>query len=356
MDPSAPPDPSGDLADRAADRSAPSAPPLARADFDRFDESGVPLEPPRRSFPAWPAAVVAVVGFGCLLVGIGLSGAVAAGQAPESAAGVARWLTIGGLGLTVIGLVGAAVRSLLVRRRLPLDRYRGPSVILLFLLVLVLGNIMSLPFAEQIAGALLGGDALTAEVAIVVIVITPLAILVITALFVLLPRALAGMRLLDGTKTLRNFLRGLALGLPMWLAAAVVSAIVAVIYQAVTGNQVSEEQAVVGLIGALPLPLALVAAGVLAPMAEELFFRGVVFNAWERERGLRWAVIGSALLFAAVHLFDGAFLVFFPILVIGLVLAIAYRRTRSLPLTFGMHAAFNTISLVLAFFLPGLAQ
>ena len=41
---------------------------------------------------------------------------------------------------------------------------------------------------------------------------------------------------------------------------------------------------------------------------------------------------------------------------VGLTLALVYRRARSLPMVFGMHAAFNAISLLLAFFLPQFAQ
>lgn len=329
-----------------------------RSDFSRFDETGFPRDPGSRrgAFPAWPAVLVAIVGFLCLLFGIGLTGSAGIGGIPESAAQTGQTLTLVGLGLLLLGLAAAAVRSLSVRRHLPEDRYRGPAILLLFALVLVLGNALSLPFASQLAGALLGGEALPAGVAILVLVITPVAFLIVTGLFVVLPRALVGLRLTDGPDTLLNFLKGLGYGIPMWLAAAVVSAIVALIYQAVTGEPAVEEQAVVNLIGALPLPLALLAAAILAPLAEELFFRGVAFNAWERERGPRWAVFGSALLFAAVHLLDGAFLVFFPILVVGLVLASAYQRTRSLPTVFGMHAAFNAISLLLAFFLPSLPQ
>jgi membrane protease YdiL (CAAX protease family) len=341
------------------DRQAPLPEPADRApSAPETRPAPHPAEPVEEgtAFPAWPAAAVAILGALVLFAGIGMSGGAAMGQLPESAVETGQVLTIAGFGLLLLGLVAAAVRSLAARRRLPEHRYRGPAILLLFALVLAFGNLLSLPFAEQLAGALLGGEALPAGIAILVLVITPAAILAVTALFVLLPRALAGLRLTDGAATPRNLLRGLGLGLPMWLGAAIASAIVAVIYQLVTGEQPTEQQAVVNLVGALPLPLALVAAAVLAPLAEELFFRGVAFNAWERERGPRWALFGSALLFAAVHLLDGAFLVFVPILIVGLVLALAYRRTRSLPLVFGMHASFNAVSLLLAFFLPGLQQ
>lgn len=329
-----------------------------RSEFQRYDDSGWRREPvpARGGFPAWPAGVVAVLGLLGVIFGLGMMAAAAGGQLPGSSARMGEAVTLVGFALLLAGLVGAAIRSLAVRRHLPEERYRGPAVLLLFALVLALGNLLSLPFAEQLAGALLGGAALPAGVAVLILVITPVAFLIVTALFVLLPRALAGVRLTDGPETVVNVLKGVAFGVPLWLAAGLVSAVAALVYQWATGEQPADQQAVLDLVGALPLPLALGAAAVLAPLAEELFFRGVVFNAWERERGVGWAVFGSTLLFAVVHLLDGAVLVFFPILLVGLVLARTYQRTRSLPLVFGMHAAFNAISLLVAFAVPQLAR
>ncbi len=77
------------------------------------------------------------------------------------------------------------------------------------------------------------------------------------------------------------------------------------------------------------------------------FFRGIVLNAWERAYGPRRALWGSALLFTLIHVSDGGFLIVPPILVLALVLGVAYQRTRSLPLTIGIHGAFNAVSTVL---------
>jgi membrane protease YdiL (CAAX protease family) len=84
---------------------------------------------------------------------------------------------------------------------------------------------------------------------------------------------------------------------------------------------------------------------VLAPIAEELFFRGIVFNAWLREGGRRWAYIGSAALFAAVHL---SLVSALPIFLLGLALAWVYERTRNLLAPIAMHATVNGISVTIA--------
>jgi membrane protease YdiL (CAAX protease family) len=83
---------------------------------------------------------------------------------------------------------------------------------------------------------------------------------------------------------------------------------------------------------------------VVAPIAEELFFRGVVFNAWEREYGTRVAVFGSAALFALIH---GSLVQLLPIFVLGIGLALLYRWTRSLPATMAMHAGFNAVTVTI---------
>jgi membrane protease YdiL (CAAX protease family) len=80
-------------------------------------------------------------------------------------------------------------------------------------------------------------------------------------------------------------------------------------------------------------------------VAEEAFFRGVVFNAWRREAGRRWAFFGSAALFAAIHL---SLLSLMPIFLLGIGLAWVYDRTKSLLAPMVMHATVNGISVALA--------
>jgi membrane protease YdiL (CAAX protease family) len=89
-----------------------------------------------------------------------------------------------------------------------------------------------------------------------------------------------------------------------------------------------------------------VAAGVvLAPIAEELAFRGVLFAGLRQ----RWSFLPSAAVsaaaFAAVHGTD----VLLPIFVAGLVLALVYERTRSLLACMATHATVNLIPLLILF-------
>ncbi|PYV28532.1 MAG: hypothetical protein DMG27_00970 [Acidobacteria bacterium] len=87
----------------------------------------------------------------------------------------------------------------------------------------------------------------------------------------------------------------------------------------------------------------------VAPFVEELIFRGVLFSFFERLVGLRFAIAGTALLFAALHVpeywraWNHAFL----ILVVSVVLSLARGITGSLTPSVILHLTFNA-SMILA--------
>lgn len=93
-------------------------------------------------------------------------------------------------------------------------------------------------------------------------------------------------------------------------------------------------------------------AVLVAPFMEELIFRGVLFAFFERLVGLRWAVVASALLFAALHYFEyeGAWTHLGMILVVGVVFSLARALTGSLAPSFLLHTAYNG-TFILALFL-----
>lgn len=70
-----------------------------------------------------------------------------------------------------------------------------------------------------------------------------------------------------------------------------------------------------------------IAVSVVAPIVEELFFRGYVFNAYLAEKGEGTAYLASSLIFGAVH---GLPTLFVAIFSMGLVLAYLYRRTGTI--------------------------
>jgi hypothetical protein len=87
-------------------------------------------------------------------------------------------------------------------------------------------------------------------------------------------------------------------------------------------------------------------ACVLAPVVEELMFRGFLLNALLRYMPIALAAVFSALLFGAAHASWSAFA---PLAGAGLVLAAVYYRTGALSASMIAHAGFNTIG-VLGYF------
>jgi uncharacterized protein len=92
------------------------------------------------------------------------------------------------------------------------------------------------------------------------------------------------------------------------------------------------------------IALALLGVAVVAPLVEEVLFRGVVFG-WMRGRvALPVAVLGSAAVFAAAHVLYRQWTLLPPIFAIGCVLALLYNYSRSLWPGIAVHASINTVA------------
>ena len=85
-------------------------------------------------------------------------------------------------------------------------------------------------------------------------------------------------------------------------------------------------------------------AVVLAPLGEELFFRGFAFAHLLRERGPVVAHALSAFLFAAIHLNPSGFPVY---LLLAVVFAWSYRRFGSILVPIVAHGVNNAVTLAL---------
>jgi membrane protease YdiL (CAAX protease family) len=83
---------------------------------------------------------------------------------------------------------------------------------------------------------------------------------------------------------------------------------------------------------------------VIAPVAEEFFFRGLVFSAAQKAGWPKTGWIGSSLLFAAIH---GSAPVFLPLFAFALMLVWLYQKTQGLLAPIAAHAAFNAINVML---------
>lgn len=249
-------------------------------------------------------------------------------------------VAVGGVAL-LIGLVMNTVRALVVRAALPVGRYRGPAILVLLAEAVIVGAIASLLAASTAVAIFNGGD-LSVGGTLVQLTSTQVGLLVVTGGLVVLPRTLAGLRLIPASHLWRSMAIGMALAIPAWVGVTLLANLCATVLQRLGFPQ---ENGIVSTVMQRADPTVIVLAVVLvAPVAEELFFRGVVYNAWEREYGTRVAVLGSAALFALIH---GSLVQLLPIFVLGIGLALLYRSTRSLPATMAMHAGFNAVTVVI---------
>ena len=90
-------------------------------------------------------------------------------------------------------------------------------------------------------------------------------------------------------------------------------------------------------------------AVVLAPVAEEFIFRGVLFPFVRQLGHPRLAWIGVSFLFALVH---GDMAIFIPLFVLALALTWLYEKTGSLFAPIVVHSLFNAANLVILLYAP----
>jgi membrane protease YdiL (CAAX protease family) len=275
--------------------------------------------------------------------GVGSASMIVAGQL-DADAGTVLAVTLVGLALFTAGLVYVAIRQILQRRVLPPERYRGPSVVLLVVMVVVFGSLLVAPFTGDAEALLGGGSEPTLFGGFVILVSTSVALLVVTGLFVALPDALANLPSFPGPAPVRALAMGVGWGVLAWLGSSLLLALATFVLTQI-GFPPDPGAAELAVQSFEPW---LIVFGVVlvAPIAEEIFFRGVAFNAWLREGGRRYAYIGSAALFAVIHV---SLVSLVPIFALGLVLAWVYERSgHTLLAPMAMHATVNGISVGLA--------
>lgn len=101
------------------------------------------------------------------------------------------------------------------------------------------------------------------------------------------------------------------------------------------------------------LLVALVIGGLVAPLAEEIFFRGYLYAGLRDLCGLGWGMCLSSLLFSLVHLVPGTLI---PIFFMGFLFAFIYERTDSLWPCIALHGTVNVLAFVAAYLLERYPQ
>jgi hypothetical protein len=240
-----------------------------------------------------------------------------------------------------------------IERRAAGAAYAGPSPILVFLAVLT---------GSQLAGFAVGlpleaiGAGIPRDVGDLIGVIVQAAVFAgVLQVLVVASGALrwSEMGLVGGARNaLRGMLGGAVYAGPVVLVTAVIAAVAAQVAGVVPASPLPPTGTATGLV------LHLIAGAVIAPVAEELLFRGFALTAWRRSLGARPAIIRSAIVFVLAHVLfvggDGfreaaalAFVAGAVRVPVALALGWLYVRTGSLWAPIGLHAAYNAVLIVL---------
>jgi membrane protease YdiL (CAAX protease family) len=284
------------------------------------------------------------------LIGLGLLFVVA--QAGTS--GFGGVLLMGSLMLLLAGLSSAAGYQIVIRRARPEPYFRGPSPLLMFGVLLILTNIISL--------LLLVADVGQDDTGVTFLVNS--LVLLAGYLFVV---GVFGFR--SGALTLHGIGWPVGAGLGRIVADLGIGAVILVAVAIADGLWA---QLLTLILGApppdvIPKPsnsadvmFIAIGACILIPIGEELLFRGYSLTAWLRDLGERSALIRSTLFFAFVHIVnilavksqEGAItglkqavievLVIAPV---GFALGWLFLR-RGLVASIGGHAAFNFLGII----------
>jgi membrane protease YdiL (CAAX protease family) len=99
--------------------------------------------------------------------------------------------------------------------------------------------------------------------------------------------------------------------------------------------QTTEDPMVLGLMG--------FAAVVVAPLCEELLFRGFLYPVAKKFTGPWLAAFSSALFFASAH---GNLSALLPLFILGLLLVLIYEKTGSLWAPIAVHFCFNSATVI----------
>ncbi len=139
---------------------------------------------------------------------------------------------------------------------------------------------------------------------------------------------------------------GVALALPILSAAGLFATLV------MNGTGLSAPVVLPPKLNAVDLAANVLTAGLIAPIGEELLYRGVIAQAWARQSSARRAILFSAVVFAFAHTLtvggtsvgdaaSVAVVAFAVRLPLGIALGWLWIRRRSLVATIALHASYN---------------
>ena len=273
----------------------------------------------------------------------------------QAAAGPAGLIVLGvGLAVLSTGLVAAAGSQAIERRARGGHAYAGPSPVLLFAASIPVAYLVLLLVGASLAA--LGVEPARPVVELVLVAIQAAVYVALVGLLVVGAGALTWREMGVG-RSVRGAVEDLAWGAvfagPVIGLTIIVSAIVVTLLRVTPDSVLPPTGQASGLI------LHLVAGAILAPIGEEVIFRGVATTAWARTVGARAGIVRSAVFFAIAHVLlvggatlgEAAGLAIAGVasrLPVALALGWVFLRRRSIYASIGLHGAFNAVLLILS--------
>lgn len=293
------------------------------------------------------APALFLVGWLATLIGFGAT--VVAALGGSGLTGVILFAV--GTALLTLGLVAAAGSQAIERRAAGVTTYAGPSPVLVFA-----ASVSSTLFLSAVLGSFLIRLGLSPEAPLFTLVGS---LIILGSYFGLVRFLVVGTgalswRELGFRASSRSFAEDAAWGVALAVPVLTVTGIVAVVLSTF-----------------LPLPdpvlppatdpvgvaVNLAVAAIIAPIGEELFFRGFATTAWVRLYGARRALIQGAVFFAVAHVLtlgaadpvEGLKVALFASIVripVALTLGWLFLRRRSLVAPIFLHATYNALPII----------
>lgn len=284
-----------------------------------------------------------LIGVACIIVAVLSGGGIASVV-----------LLVVGLTLLSVGLIAGAGSQGIERRvraRLP---YRGPSPLLVFAAAIpvsvLIGLVLAIPL--DLLGVPLDGPI----AALLSVTIQAFVYVALVRLLVVDTRALdwraMGVGPLDATAFLEMG-RGALWAIPVIGVTALVAGVLLRVFPVVPVSPLPPTGEPAGF------ALSLLAGVIVAPFGEEILFRAFATTAWVRGLGYRRGLVLAALVFALAHVitisgtnageaFGLAVVGFGSRIPVALALGWIFLRRGTVWASFGLHAAFNGILLIIA--------
>jgi membrane protease YdiL (CAAX protease family) len=156
---------------------------------------------------------------------------------------------------------------------------------------------------------------------------------------------------------LRETASGVGWGLASQVGVTVAAYVVVSALDAISGRDVEVPRQVDPTLTGWAVVALIVYAVIMAPLTEELVFRGLLFHAVADHRGFWPGAFASAIPFGLIHVVSGSALdvsvLVFMMMVTGLTWAWIHWRHRNLLVNIATHAAFNAVGVVFALQLGG---